>query len=99
MNPIVAGVAAFAAGFALSLYELRRISSRIGPTWDDWNTAPRIGGRWASAIATATAFFTFLGFYGTFLPVWVRAAILGAIFGVCVPFFVKGVRLKLRARG
>jgi hypothetical protein len=97
MSVILAGLVAFAAGAAVSCYELRRVSSRIGWTWEEWNSAPYIGGRWWWVFKPATVILMFLGIAGFFLPGWVRVGILAAIFGFCAPFFLTGV--LLRARG
>jgi|SRR5690242_12790230 len=97
MSAIV-GCAAFAVACSISYGVLRRVRSRLGPTWEDWRYAEPIGGRWWPLTFAATAVLTYLGFYGSFLPGWVRAGILGTIAGVCAPFFAEGIRRWARRR-
>jgi len=93
-----AGLAAFAVGLVAGWLLLRRVRRRVGPSWEDWRDAERIGGRWASLIYGATFVLAFAVVSGFFLPGWLRVGIAGAILGLCAPFLAQGLRRAQTAR-
>lgn len=92
MAVVAAAVVACGVGLAAGRLHKARVLPRLGPSWEDWRDAERIGGPRAGLVGFAVAVLLWLAQAGTFLPDWVRAAIPGALFGYCAPFFVEGVR-------
>jgi hypothetical protein len=94
---VAAALLSFGLGLLVGLILFRRVRPRIGPSWEEWRHAEQIGGRWKPLIRGAVSGATAVGLLGFGAPAPVRAALLGAVFGICVPFAVEGVRRYVRS--
>jgi hypothetical protein len=95
---LAAALISFGLGLLVGRTVFRRASRDIGPSWEDWLNAELIGGRWKPLIRVAAIAAPAVGLVGFGAPGAVRAALLGAITGFCLPFAVEGVRRHSRAR-
>src|SRR5215210_117855 len=95
---IAAALVSLGVSFLAGWILFRRARRSVGPSWDEWRDAGRLGGRWARLIAVAVGAATLVGIRGFGVPGALRVALLGAIVGFCIPFAAEGVRRYLRAR-
>jgi hypothetical protein len=77
---------------------LRRARRTLGPSWEEWRDAERIGGRWKPLIRAGASIATLVCIYGFGVPGAVRAALIGGMVGFCTPLAAEGVRRYLRAK-
>ena len=85
-------LAAFAGASILGFIVFRRVLPRTGSSWEEWRDAEQIGGRWTPVIAIVSGLATAVALIGFGAPPWLRAALLGALVGFCLPFAVEGIR-------
>jgi hypothetical protein len=73
---------------------LRRERGTVGPSWEEWRDAARIGGRWSPLLGAGAFGATLVGIcgFGTSGPL--RALLLGSVAGFCVPFAIEGARRR-----
>jgi hypothetical protein len=95
---VAAALVSFGVSFLVGCVVFRRSLRTVGPSWEDWRYAERLGGRWSRLVGAAAGTATIrrplrFGASGT-----LRAALLGTVVGFCVPFAAEGVRRYLRAR-
>jgi hypothetical protein len=95
---VAAALAAFAVTFVIGCVLVRRYRLRLGPSWEDWRDAKRLGGRWSRAVGLGAGAATFVGLYGLGAPWILRAVLLGMVTGFCLPFATEGVPRYLRER-
>jgi hypothetical protein len=95
---VAAALAVFAVTFVISCVLVRRYRRRLGPSWEDWRDAKRLGGRWSPAVRLAAGTATLVGIYGLGAPWILRAVLLGMLTGFCLPFAAEGVRRYLHER-
>jgi hypothetical protein len=93
---VAIALAAFGAGLLVGLAMKGSAAAGLGSSWEEWRGD---GGRrrWPLlqvGVAAATA----IGIYGLGAPAAVRAGLLAAIAGFCVPFMAEGLRRYWRAR-
>jgi hypothetical protein len=80
-------------GALASLTALGRLD--IGTTWRDWQTVDTP--RWWDPFQWALIAAFFVAILGLGLPHELRALVIGAFFGMCLVFFITGVRRWRRA--
>jgi hypothetical protein len=102
---LVVALIAFAIGTLASWATFRRAKANLrrggrdrNPSVEDWRTADPFGGRWAPPAFTVAFIAAIVGIYGFGVPTWVRAALIGALAGFCLPPFVHGVILRFTYR-
>jgi hypothetical protein len=95
---VVAALVSFGVSFLVGWVLFRRARRGVGPSWEEWRDAERLGGRWAPLIRVAVSAATLIGLVGLGAPGALRAALLGSVVGFCVPFAVEGARRYLRNR-
>ena len=95
---VLVAIVSIGVGLAVGEVMIRRTRRLVGPSWEEWRYAKQMGGRWAPLIGIAVFAATSVGFYGFGASDVVRAALLGAVGGSCVPFAAEGTR-RYMSRG
>jgi hypothetical protein len=95
---VASALVSFGVTFVLGWVLVRRAGQSLGPSWQEWRDANLMGGRWAPHIRIAVFVATLVGLIGFGAPPVLRAALLGAVFGLCMPFLFGGGRRYAHAR-